>query len=315
MLIHQKFPSSLAGSCITPEGFLSGPYKKASGLHFWIFRILETEVHHVLYLDKKHTGESIEEWFTDVSLRLDQWHSKALEFAPEQKLEFRNVQLYFFKGKLHRPTPANRHLPRASRLETINCAMRLADEYTKQQQNDRLFYPWLAVHVLFEATIVILDVGWNCAEWLVHEIDIPELIRYIHRYAAIIEKLKVVCSEAQVCFDVLQALSTPVVHRPDAIYSGSETQHHDDKTSHLIGSFLFPDSDSGPISLFPDKMFDIVMEHDDTTVFYGLDGAWQYEDFPLDSMFHLEDNAFSLFTQAGSDADSNYSESLYRQLN
>lgn len=315
MLTHQKFPSSLVDSCITPGGFLSGPYKKASALHFWIFRILETEVHHVLYLDKKHSGESLEEWFADVSFRLDQWHSKALEFAPEQKLEFRNVQLYFLKGRLHRPTPANRHPSRASRLETINCTMRLADEYTKQQQNDRLFYPWLAVHVLFEAAIVILDVGWNCAEWLVHEIDIPELIRYIHRYVVIIEKLKTVWADVQVCLDVLRALSTPVVQRLDAIYSGSETQHHDDKTSHLIDSFLFPDSDSEPISLSPDKISDITVDYDDATVFYGLDGAWQYEDFPLDSMFHLEDNAFSLFTKDGLDADSNYLESLYHQLN
>jgi len=268
-----------------------------------------------LYLDQKHPGVSLEEWFADVSLRLEQWHSKALEFAPEQKLEFRNVQLYFLKGRLHRPTPANRHPSRASRLETVNCAMRLADEYTKQQQNDRLFYPWLAVHVLFEAAIVILDVGWNCAEWLVHEIDLRELIRYIHQYAIIIQKLTTVWSEVQVCLDVLQALSAPVVHRLDAVSSGSDPPHHDDTTSHLIDSYLFPDSDSGPTPRSPDKMSETILDNDDTTGFYGLDGAWQYEDFPLDSMFQLEDNAFSLFTQAGLDADSNYLESLYHQLN
>ncbi|RFU25998.1 hypothetical protein B7463_g10342, partial [Scytalidium lignicola] len=139
-VVTTQFPSSLADSCITSEGFLTGPHKKASALHFYAFRKLETEVHKVLYLERGQIGKTLDEWLADVTIRLDQWHSKALEFAPEYKLEFRNVQLNFLKGRLHRPTPRNLQPSRTSRVESVHAAMRLADEYQKQQQNESIIF-------------------------------------------------------------------------------------------------------------------------------------------------------------------------------
>lgn len=312
-----KFPSSLADACITAQGCLVGPHKKASALHFWAFRKLETEVHRVLYLERGQPGEMFDDWLADVTIRLNQWHSKALEFAPEHKLEFRNVQLNFLKGRLHRPTPRNMQPSRSSRVESVHTAMRLADEYQKQQKNGRLFYPWLAVHVLFEAAVVLLDACWNCTTWLVEDVNIEELIKYINQYPEILRNISPVWTDVEICVEAIESLSEEVVRRLRRVSSGEyEALEPSETTSQRLNSFLFPDHDFGqaPQILSPEEGIEQLDNQEIMTSDFDWLRGWQFENAPLESTFYIEETTLGLFTGDGVEADSIYSASLFQQL-
>ncbi|KAH8806160.1 fungal-specific transcription factor domain-containing protein [Xylogone sp. PMI_703] len=316
-VVTTQFPSSLADSCITSSGFLTGPHKKASALHFYAFRKLETEVHKVLYLERGLIGETLDEWLTDVTMRIDQWHSKALEFAPEHKLEFRNVQLNFLKGRLHRPTPRNLQPSQASRIESVQASMRLAEEYQKQQRNERLFYPWLAVHVLFEAAIVLLDACWNSVELLIEHIRISDLIKCINKYPDILKRITPVWSDVEICVETIQSLSEPVLCRLERLSSNLEVSEPDLTISKRINAFLFPDHDEGqaPLMLSPEEQF---LDEFDNAGVPGNESdwlrAWQLEDTPLENTFQIEETTLGLFTGDALDPDAMYLATLFQQL-
>jgi len=186
----------------------------------------------------------------------------------------------------------------------------------KQQRNERLFYPWLAVHVSFEAAIVLLDVAWTCGDWLGEHLNLQEVIRYLHSYADILRKLTVVWSEVQSCLEAVETLSEPVINRLNLIIGGVEVPPQDEETSRRLNSFLFPDSDAEPVSInmSPETNMDMFTNPDPNNADFALGGGWQFEDVPLESMFHIEDNTFGLYTEDGMDANSVYLASLYRQL-
>lgn len=76
-------------------------------------------------------------------------------------LEFREVQYYHLKVKLHRPTPRLRVRTPHDRQICLNAGQILIEDYLKQTRNGKLFYPWHGVQILFEAAIVLLDVCWS----------------------------------------------------------------------------------------------------------------------------------------------------------
>ncbi|RFU27363.1 hypothetical protein B7463_g8963, partial [Scytalidium lignicola] len=218
---------------------------------------------------------------------------------------------------LHRPTPRNLQPSRTSRVESVHAAMRLADEYQKQQQNERLFYPWLAVHVLFEAAIVLLNVCWNCGDWLGDHINIEDLIRYIHQYPDILKKITSIWSDVEICVEAIESLSEPVLCRLRRLSSNPDLSELDPTISQRIHAFLFPDHDEGqaPLILSPEER--VLDEFDNTRVTAHESDwlrGWQFEDAPLESTFQIEETALGLFTEDGLDADSIYLTSLFQQL-
>jgi hypothetical protein len=41
----------------------------------------------------------------------------------------------------------------------------LVEDYQRQAQHRRLFYPWHGVHILFEAAVIMLDACWSSRDW------------------------------------------------------------------------------------------------------------------------------------------------------
>lgn len=177
------------------------------------YRQLETETYQCLYLNGPTSPwKSLEEWTEDIIRRLDEWYQKALSFAPEQKLEFRDIQLYFLKCRIHRPTPLNRDPSPASRLVTIDCARLLAEQYTNHRFRGRLFYPWHAGHILFEAGIVLLDAALSSAYWLGSHVELQGVIEIIANYPSTLGKVSELWPALQVCVQTLTDLSLPVLN-------------------------------------------------------------------------------------------------------
>lgn len=81
--------------------------KKSSANHIYRYRSLETEVHRVLYLkeDLALHGATIGDWITDVTHRLEDWYAKAQTYTQYNMLEFKHVQFYHLRLRIHRPTP------------------------------------------------------------------------------------------------------------------------------------------------------------------------------------------------------------------
>lgn len=164
-----KLPLSFAEEAITapPHLSLSEPItvddaakKKSSATHLYRLHALEIEVHRVLFLqDATAQGEmaDLDHWTRDVSRRLDEW----LEGANDQfGLEFKTSQCSGVRASLYRPTPrAAARAPHHRRLCLEACATLVAD-YRRQMDRRRLFYPWHAVHLLYEAALVSLEACW-----------------------------------------------------------------------------------------------------------------------------------------------------------
>jgi len=210
----------------------------------WKFRLLETEVHRVLFLEEKSPDGGLDAWLAEMAVRLNEWYRKALDFAPEQKLEFRNVQLYFLKMRLNRPTPQNPDPAILSRIEMVNAVMRLVDDYRKQQLRSRLFYPWHAVHILFEAAVVLLETCWTCSDWLEEHYDLQMLVSYLERFPDILGSITPTWPDVQRCVRSLQTLMVPVVQRLKAISEGGPVSPRDEETGRHINEYVFPDMDA-----------------------------------------------------------------------
>lgn len=167
---------------------------------------------------------------------------KAFEFTTESKIEFRDVQLKFLLGRLHRPTPRNRYPSRKSRLQSIDSALSLADEYAKQRRHGRLFYPWFAGHILYEAAIVLLDTVWLCCDWLAGAVDMQEIAKCIRYYPNILHQVATFWPALDRCADTLVVLSEPILARLESPAGLILPSPSDDATSNELAKHLFPES-------------------------------------------------------------------------
>lgn len=212
MSVTTQTYSSLADYCIRPDGLLIGPHKKASAIHMLECRHLETEIYRRLYLPGHNdTSQSLQEWIGDMTEKLDAWHRKAETFALEQKLEFRNIQFYFQKCRLHRPAPNNRNPTLASRLVTIECAKLLAEQYTGLRLGGRLFYPWHGGHILFEAGIILLDAALSAVQWSSEQEYVQDVVQIILDYPSALRSVSELWPALDICVKIFVQLSQPVL--------------------------------------------------------------------------------------------------------
>ncbi|KAL2670147.1 hypothetical protein Neosp_015028 [[Neocosmospora] mangrovei] len=123
----------------------------ALGLH-------QTEVHRVLYLkeDVALHGTTIGDWITGITHRLEGWYAKAQTYTQYSMLEFKHVQFYHLRLRIHRPTPT--------------LSIRHPDDWgivleSSQERRRRLFYPWHGTHILFETALVALDASWSARDY------------------------------------------------------------------------------------------------------------------------------------------------------
>lgn len=126
-------------------------------------------------------------------------------------LEFREVQYYHLKVKLHRPTPRIRVRTSQDRKICLDSCQILVDDYLKQNRSGKLFYPWHGVQILFEAAIVLLDACWSSK-------DSPALNFQIRRVLSvtlpdclfIISRIGERWKEAAACADYLRPIVNEV---------------------------------------------------------------------------------------------------------
>ncbi|EEU38887.1 uncharacterized protein NECHADRAFT_88905 [Fusarium vanettenii 77-13-4] len=150
-----------------PDTFITDDMrKKSSANHIYRYRSLETEVHRVLYLkeDLALHGATIRDWITDITHRLEGWYAKAQTYTQYNMLEFKHVQFYHLRLRIHRPTPtlSIRHPDDWANSEGCQ---RLIEDYLSQERRRRLFYPWHGTHILFETALVALDASWSAREY------------------------------------------------------------------------------------------------------------------------------------------------------
>ena len=188
--------------------------KQSSANHIYLLRGLESEVHRVLYLQEEMTQMPLDlhEWIEIITSRLEVWHERAKEFARHQMLEFRNVQYAHLKARIYRPTPRIRIRTEEDRIKCLAACQMLIDDYQGQVKSRRLFYPWHGVHILFEATAIMLDACWCSRDCLpmrhqaryVLSVTIPDCL-------ALLVKVGERWHEAQRCVKYLRPIVEEVV--------------------------------------------------------------------------------------------------------
>lgn len=137
--------------------------RQSSATHLYRLRAMETEIYRVLYLqDPTAQGDfpDLDTWIRSITSRLDEWLETAKGFSKYQMFEFRQVQHSSVKSRVYRPTPRLEvRTPEDRRICFAACSA-MVDDYQQQTKRRRLFYPWHAVHILYEAAIVMLEACW-----------------------------------------------------------------------------------------------------------------------------------------------------------
>jgi hypothetical protein len=266
------------------------PGKKASAWHMLWFRHLEIEVLKNLFFYSKAEGLedgnwSYERWSADITSRLKRYHNESLAFAAEHKIEFRNVQYNYLRGRIHRPTPRVPQPSQASRLICIASAMALEEDYRLQQQRGRLFYPWHAGHLLFEAAIYLLETIWTCYDWVVDLDYCRNIIDCIRAYPDTLRGMQKFWPAIELCANVLEELSVPVLQRLETALEGGLVSTDDQATSSRIAEYLFPIAEIGIESIGHDTRLSDQGDLVDFS-FYGNDLAMdgQFSIFDFDDM-------------------------------
>ncbi|KIW63093.1 hypothetical protein PV04_09970 [Phialophora macrospora] len=249
-----KFPSALADACITPDGVRTGPPKKAPALHILQFRLLESEIHGVLWTEEPCKFTQLDDWYIDISTRVENWYSGAVEFAacqqpedgPEQQLEISTLLMNYLKFRLNRPCPKVRHRSRQCRVQCIQSAMEVIEDYTRYYHHRRLFYPWFAGHLLFEMAVVLLDTVWTCSAWLRERIELSKVLECITGLPNLLRQVASFWPAVNSCADCVETLAEPVIrYLAEVIFVESAIDLQD--STPLLSAYLFPES--APASL------------------------------------------------------------------
>ncbi|KAG7832641.1 hypothetical protein KL943_004582 [Ogataea angusta] len=159
-------PATVNDSFITERGIdLSGPQTKAAALHFSQFRLYETEVHEVLWLNKELNTDP-EEWLDEMESKVEKWYLKAEEFAKLNQLRFRLICKASLQTRLRRRTPRITNPSRPSYVKLVNSLVLLIDEYLRDSRSGQVFYLLMGVHYIEEAAVNLADVIWTQSDWI-----------------------------------------------------------------------------------------------------------------------------------------------------
>ncbi|KAG0678935.1 hypothetical protein C6P40_001455 [Pichia californica] len=165
-LISVEYPTIVDDSFITENGIdYSGPQTKAAALHFYMFRLCETEVCDVLWHNKEIQG-SIDDWVTNMERKVENWYLKAEEFAKINQLRFRLISKASLQIRLRRRTPRIPKPSQSSFVKLINAVSIHVDEYLRDAQSSQVSYLLMGVYYIQEAAINLLDVMWFESDWI-----------------------------------------------------------------------------------------------------------------------------------------------------
>ncbi|KAL2840503.1 hypothetical protein BJY01DRAFT_236708 [Aspergillus pseudoustus] len=240
-----SFPEETITTKVSPVGnplfSADDVKKKSSANHIYRYRMLETEVHRILYLEEEILMlgfPSVEEWIHDVTSRLDAWYTEAQTYTPYNMLEFKHVQFHHLVARIYRPTPRLRTKSPQDWDIVLRASRKLIDDYVEQERRRRLFYPWHGVHILFETACIALDASWSARDYpdLVGEAEEmlqTHIPRCLHLLSAIGERW----NEATECVNKLR----PILRKVHSAFSGTEPSRNDLAIVEDINGLLFSD--------------------------------------------------------------------------
>ncbi|TPX09748.1 uncharacterized protein E0L32_009087 [Thyridium curvatum] len=182
--------------------------KRSSANQIRKYRALETEVHRVMHLGEdvaKFGSPTLEGWVHDLDGRLHEWYMEAKKFTKHGMLEFKHIQFYHLRIRLYRPTPRMKTRTAEDRRIVLESARCVIEDYLGQEGRRRLFYPWHALHILFETVVVGLEACWTSLDWqplnnqilFMVQVLVPQCLQIIRNIgqgwsgaAACVERLK-----------------------------------------------------------------------------------------------------------------------------
>ncbi|KAL2833331.1 fungal-specific transcription factor domain-containing protein [Aspergillus cavernicola] len=215
--------------------------KKSSANHIYRYRILETEVHRVLYLEEdlhKFGSTSVEEWIRDVTSRLETWYREAQTYTPYNMLEFKHVQFHHLKARIHRPTPRLRTTSPQDWGIVLKASRNLIDDYLGQERQRRLFYPWHGVHILFETASIALDASWSARDYQPLIEEAADMLQT--RIPQCLYLLNVIGERWNDATECVNKLS-PLVQRVCSAFYMADHTAHDPSVAEEINGLLFSD--------------------------------------------------------------------------
>lgn len=226
--------------------------RRYSAGHIYSLRILETEVHRVLYLqedvDVVHT-QGLKHWIKDVHNRLDAWLAGAETFSRHRMLEFRNVNHASIVARLYRPAPRLQVRTTQERQICLDICQTLVESYQHQVKTKTLYYPWHGAHILFDAAVIMLDACWSVRDVdsmrrqarYTLSISIPDCLNLLARIGE-------TWDGAALCSEYLQRAVDDVSKAfNERLLGNTATDYHkkEENISQTIQELLFPE---GPIS-------------------------------------------------------------------
>lgn len=174
-LISVEYPTIIDDSFITEKGIdYSGPQTKAAALHFYIFRLCESEVCDVLWHNKEIQG-TIEEWVNRMEEKVENWYAKAEEFAKINQLRFRLICKASLQIRLRRRTPRIPKPSHSSFVKLINAVSIHVDEYLRDAESGQVSYLLMGVYYIEEAAVNLLDTMWFESDWILEYFTIDYL--------------------------------------------------------------------------------------------------------------------------------------------
>lgn len=238
-LISVEYPTIVDDSFITEHGIdYSGPQTKAAALHFYTFRLCETEVCDVLWYNKE-IPVSVEDWVIRMEQRVEEWYIKAEEFAKINQLRFRLICKASLKIRLRRRTPRIPQPTRDSFVQMINAVALHVDEYVKDINSGQVSYLLMGVHYMTEAAINLLDVMWFESAWILEFFTIDFLVSKIQDSIQLLNKFGERWPDVKESkmVDILESLTKQVImklQKPDDI-----NQEVFEKVSSQIENLIF----------------------------------------------------------------------------
>lgn len=243
--------------------------RKSSANHIYFYRQLETEAHRVLHLqeDLQLLGHvDIQSWLNDICARLNIWYEKAQAYTQYSMLEFQAVQFNHLRLRLHRPAPRMRTRTIADQGVVLDASRALIEDYSRQEQRRRLFYPWHGVHILFEAAIMSIEACWglrsnhglaNEVQQMLH-VSLPQCLRLLTNIGQRWEASKACADRLAPLLDkIASAVQAPTMTDLDA----------ENAIMREIEGLLFSDGpltwDQTNLADFPLGSMNVFGEHDD----------------------------------------------------
>lgn len=238
-LISVEYPTIVDDSFISEKGIdYSGPQTKAAALHFYTFRLMESEVCDVLWNNKEISG-TLEEWLKMMDEKASAWYLKAEEFAKINQLRYRLISKASLQIRLRRRTPRIPNPTKESFIDLVEAISIHVDEYSNDAKTCQVSYLFVGVYYIVEAAVNLLDIMWFESDWILDSFSLEYLNEKLKGCINLLDKFKERWPdiEASNMPSYLNELREKAVDKLNRVEMDEETKF---KISSKIENLVFP---------------------------------------------------------------------------